>query len=311
MASEISIPATGVVAGRRERPRGEAGIAWLLLTPWLLGMAVVTAIPMATSLYLSFTDYSLLSTPRWVGLDNYLQLFSDKRFVKSLEVTFRYVFISVPLQLTFALILALLLNTGMMGLRFYRSAFYLPSLLGASVAIAILWKQVFGREGLVNGILDVFGIDGISWIGNPSTALYTLVILNVWTFGSPMVIFLAGLKQIPKDLYEAAKLDGANAFFRFTNITLPMLSPIIFFNLILQFIGAFQAFTSSYIVSNGSGGPVESTLFYTLYLYQQGFTQFRMGYASALAWVLLLIIAAFTAINFLLARYWVFYGDKR
>jgi len=296
---------------RKRRQRDDTRIAWLMLTPWLLGLAFITAIPMVASLYLSFTDYSLLSTPRWVGLNNYIQLFSDRRFSKSLDVTSRYVFISVPLQLLFALVLALLLNTGMRGLRFYRSAFYLPSLLGASVTIAILWKQVFGRDGLVNNVLSVFGVDGISWIGNPGTALYTLVILNIWTFGSPMVIFLAGLKQIPKDLYEAAKLDGASAFDRLIHVTLPMLSPIIFFNLILQFIGAFQAFTSSYIVSNGSGGPVESTLFYTLYLYQQGFTQFRMGYASALAWVLLLIIAGFTAINFLLARYWVFYGDKR
>lgn len=310
MASMAALTAETPAHPRRRR-RDDSRIAWLLLTPWLLGLACITAIPMVASLYLSFTDYSLLSTPRWIGLDNYIQLFSDRRFIKSLEVTFRYVFISVPLQLLFALILALLLNSGMRGLRFYRSAFYLPSLLGASVTIAILWKQVFGRDGLVNSVLSVFGIEGISWIGNPSTALYTLVILNIWTFGSPMVIFLAGLKQIPKDLYEAAKLDGANAFDRLIHVTLPMLSPIIFFNLILQFIGAFQAFTSSYIVSNGSGGPVESTLFYTLYLYQQGFTQFRMGYASALAWVLLVIIAAFTVINFLLARYWVFYGDKR
>lgn len=307
----ITAVAADKPAPRKRRPRDDSGIAWLLLTPWLLGLAFITAIPMAASLYLSLTDYSLLSTPRWVGLDNYVQLFSDRRFIKSLDVTFRYVFISVPLQLLFALVLALLLNSGMRGLRFYRSAFYLPSLLGASVTIAILWKQVFGRDGLVNSMLSIVGIDGISWIGNPSTALYTLVILNIWTFGSPMVIFLAGLKQIPRDLYEAAKLDGATPLDRLVNITLPMLSPIIFFNLILQFIGAFQAFTSSYIVSNGSGGPVESTLFYTLYLYQQGFTQFRMGYASALAWVLLLIIAAFTAVNFLLARYWVFYGDKR
>lgn len=306
----MSLQGTPSLKARRRRTNSDAIVAWAMLTPWLLGVICITAIPMAASLVLSFTDYSLLRPPRWIGFDNYLNMLGDRKFLKSLEVTFRYVFLSVPLQLTFALSLALLLNKGMRGLAFYRSALYLPSLLGSSVAIAILWKQVFGKEGFFNAFLSVFGFDGISWIGSPNTALYTLVVLNVWTFGSPMVIFLAGLRQIPKDLYEAARIDGAGALSQFWNITIPMLSPVVFFNLILQFIFAFQAFNSSYIVSQGTGGPVESTLFYTLYLYQQGFTQFKLGYASALAWVLLGIIAAFTAINFLASRYWVHYGDK-
>ena len=218
--------------------------------------------------------------------------------------------ISTPLQLGFALLLAVVLNRGIRGLPFYRGAYYLPSLLGASVAVAVLWREVFGHEGLINQVLGMFGIDGPGWISDPSTALGTLVVLNVWTFGSPMVIFLAGLRQIPTELYEAARVDGAGAWRQFINITLPMLTPIIFFNLVLQTIGAFQSFNQAYIVSGGTGGPVDSTLFYTLYVYQQGFVSFNMGYASALAWVLMLAIAVVTAVNFLLSRYWVFYGDE-
>lgn len=282
-----------------------------MLTPWLLGLTLITAIPMLASLFLSFTSYPLLSAPRWVGFDNYVRLFEDPRFMASVGVTFRYVFISVPLQLAFALGLALLLNRGLSGLKFYRSALYLPSLLGASVTIAILWRQVFGQNGIFNDFLGLFGIEGISWIGNPDWALSTLIVLNVWTFGSPMVIFLAGLRQIPKEYYEAASVDGAPRLSQFFHITLPLLTPVVFFNVILQFIHAFQAFTPSYIISGGSGGPVDSTLFYTLYLYQRGFTQFQMGYASAMAWILLLIIGLFTAANFIGARYWVFYGDEK
>lgn len=289
----------------------EARAAWVMLTPWLLGLVFITAIPMVASLVLSFTDYPLLAAPEWVGLENYARLLDDTRFGAAVSVTMRYVFISVPLQLAFALALALLLNRGVRGLRIYRSMFYLPSLLGASVTIAILWRQVFGSEGIFNALLGIFGIEGMSWIGNPSTALSTLIVLNVWTFGSPMVIFLAGLRQVPKEYYEAAAVDGAGKVSQFFRITLPLLTPVVFFNVILQFIHAFQAFTPSYIVSGGTGGPVDSTLFYTLYLYQRGFTQFQMGYASAMAWILLLIIGVFTAANFIGSRYWVFYGDEK
>jgi multiple sugar transport system permease protein len=232
---------------------------------------------------------------------------NDNRFWASVGVTLRYVLVSVPLQLGFALLLAVTLNRGLRGLPFYRGAYYLPSLLGTSVAVAILWREVFGHSGLINQVLQRFGIEGESWLQNPSTALATLI--NVWTFGSPMVIFLAGLRQIPMELYEAAKVDGAGAWRQFVNITLPLLTPIIFFNLVLQTIGAFQTFNQAYIISSGTGGPVNSTLFYTLYIYQQGFVSFNMGYASALAWVLMLAIAVVTAIHFLLSKYWVFYGD--
>jgi multiple sugar transport system permease protein len=188
----------------------------------------------------------------------------------------------------------------------YRGIFYLPSLLGGSVAIAILWRQVFGAEGLVNNLL---GLEG-SWISRPSTVLSTLIVLAAWQFGSPMIIFLAGLKQIPQDLYDAAAVDGAGKVSTFLRITLPLLTPIIFFNLVLQMIGAFQAFTPAFIISGGTGGPSDSTLFYTLYLYKKGFEFLDMGYASAMAWVLLLIIAVFTAVAFYTSRYWVHYGDS-
>jgi multiple sugar transport system permease protein len=283
---------------------------YLFLLPWLIGLVVITIGPMIASLYLSFTNYSLIQAPKWIGLDNYARMLTDERLHNSLKVTFIYVLVSTPLQLAVALAIALLLNEGMKGLPFYRSVFYLPSMLGASVAIAVLWRQMFEVDGLVNQVLRLFGFEATtSWIGDPSTALWTIILLHIWTFGSPMVIFLAGLRQIPGMYYEAASVDGASKWSQFRKITLPLLSPIIFFNLVLQIINAFQAFTQAYVVSNGTGGPSDSTMFYTLYLYQKGFVQFQMGYAAAMAWLLLVIIAAFTAINFYFSKHWVFYGD--
>jgi pectin-derived oligosaccharide transport system permease protein len=283
---------------------------YLFLLPWLIGLVVIIGGPMIASLYLSFTNYSLIQAPEFIGLDNYIRMLNDPRLHKSLGVTFTYVFVSVPLQLIAALAVAMLLNEGMKGLPFYRSVFYLPSMLGSSVAIAVLWRQMFEVDGLVNQVLRKFGIPATnSWIGDPQYALWTIILLHVWTFGSPMVIFLAGLRQIPGMYYEAASVDGASRWAQFRKITLPLLSPIIFFNLVLQIINAFQAFTQAFVVSNGTGGPADSTLFYTLYLYQRGFVQFQMGYASAMAWLLVVIIAAFTAINFFFSKRWVFYGD--
>jgi multiple sugar transport system permease protein len=280
------------------------------MAPWFLGLLAFTAGPMLASLYLSLTDFDLLSTPEYVGLDNYVTMFTeDPRYFQSLTVTVIYVVLSVPLQLSFALLLAVMLNRGLRGLTVYRAVFYVPSLLGSSVAVAIVWRQVFGEDGLFNAALGLVGLPGRDWIATPDTALYTLVALSVWQFGSPMIIFLAGLRQIPREQYEAAEIDGAGPVARFFRITIPLLSPIIFFNVVLQVIQAFQAFTSAFIVSGGTGGPSDSTLFYTLYLYTEGFGSFRMGYAAAMAWVLLAIIAVFTAANFLISRYWVFYSD--
>lgn len=294
--------------------RKEAGrdnkAGYLFLLPWLIGLVVITIGPMLASLYLSFTDYSLIQAPQWAGLDNYVRMLSDTRLHNSLKVTFIYVFVSVPLQLALALGVALLLDRGMKGLAVYRSVFYLPSMLGGSVAIALLWRQIFGTEGIVNQILRLFGLNATTgWISDPSYALGTIILLHIWTFGSPMVIFLAGLRQIPTMYYEAAAVDGATTMVRFRTITLPLLSPIIFFNLVLQIIGAFQSFTQAFVVSNGTGGPSDSTMFYTLYLYQRGFGQFQMGYASAMAWLLVVIVGVFTAINFFASKFWVFYDD--
>ena len=287
----------------------------LFLLPWLIGFLFLGLIPILASAYLSLTNYNLLkdpihNPPPWVGLKNYVTMFQDPAFWNSFRVTVTYVVVGVPVQLAFALVLAIFLNRGMRGLSVYRAIFYLPSLMGGSVAIAILWRQVFGKDGLFNGLLGLFGIHNApGWIGHPDYALWTIVILHIWTFGSPLVIFLAGLRQIPDMYYEAATVDGANKFQQFLHITMPLLSPIIFFNLVLQIIFATQTFTQAYVVSGGTGGPAGSTMFYTLFLYRTGWLNNQMGVASAMAWFLLVVIGIFTALNFWLSKYWVFYDD--
>ncbi len=283
---------------------------YLFLLPWFIGFFGLTIGPIISSLYLSFTNFDLLTAPGWVGTQNYVRMFTnDPKFWASMRVTMFFVIFSVPLKLAFALGIAMLLNRGMRGLPLYRALFYLPSLLGASVAIAILWRQIFAGDGLVNKFLSIFGIIGPSWISNPRYSLWTLIILSIWQFGSPMIIFLAGLRQIPQDMYEAASLDGASRWRQFVKITLPLLTPVVFFNAIIQTIEAFKSFTPAFIISGGTGNPINSTLFYTLYLYQEAFAFFRMGYASALAWVLLAIVGLFTAFSFLTSRYWVHYDN--
>jgi multiple sugar transport system permease protein len=315
---DASIDAANAAALGRAQPAdlaqgtswGESAAGYLFLTPWLIGFFGLTLGPALVSLYLSFTDFDLLSTPHWTGAANYVRIATnDAKFVSAMHVTFLYVALAVPLKLAFALLVAMILNKGISGLPLYRAMFYLPSLLGASVAIAVLWRQLFAGDGLLNQALLVVGIHGPSWISNPDTSLYTLVALSVWQFGSPMIIFLAGLRQIPRDVYEAAAIDGASRRQQFLRITLPLLTPVIFFNGVVQTIDAFKAFTPAFIISGGTGGPIDSTLFYTLYLYQEAFAYFRMGYAAALAWILVVIIAAFTALAFLTSRYWVHYND--
>jgi len=288
-------------------------IPWLLLTPWLIGFIAITLGPMLASLYLSSTDYNLLGNTTWVGLSNYIVMFTDDpKFLTAAGVTLNYVLVAVPLQLAFALAIAVLLDHGLAGLAFYRSIYYLPSLLGSSVAIALLWRQIFGSAGLVNQVLGALGFTNLpAWIATPDHALSTLIVLHVWTFGSPMIIFLAGLRQVPQDLYEAAAVDGAGAWTKFWRITVPMLSPVIFFNLVLQMIHAFQTFTQSYVISSGTGGPVNSTLLFTLYIYQQAFTNFKMGYASAMAWLLVIVIGVLTAVAFGTSKHWVHYAGEK
>jgi multiple sugar transport system permease protein len=294
----------------RRKRENLAGYAFM--TPWLLGFVVIVGGPVLASLYLSFTDYSVLGSPDWVGTANYERMFTDDaRFWAALRVTTIYLVVSVPLVQFFALSLAIALNQGIRGLALYRAVFYIPSLIGGSVAIAILWRFIFQGDGLLNNVLGVAGIDtSFSWIGNPSTALSTLIILNIWQFGAAMIIYLAGLRQVPVSLYEAATVDGAGWWRKFFSITIPMLSPVILFNLLMNIVAAFQAFNTAYVVSNGTGGPADSTLFYTLYLYQRGFVDFDMGYASALGWVLLVVSAAVAALLFGLSRKLVFYGDE-
>ncbi len=304
-------------------------VGYVFLAPWLLGFIVLTLYPMLYSLQLSFTDYDFTKpdATQWIGLGNYQKMFGsafgiseftassgevmrvDRYYMKSLSVTFKYVFVSVPLKLIFALAVAMLMYQKLRGVSFYRAVYYIPTLLGGSVAIAVLWRKLFEKDGLVNGVLGTIGFADLpGWITNPKYSLWTLILLTVWQFGSSMIIFLAGLKQIPQEYYEAASVDGATKVRKFFAITIPLLSPVIMFNLVMQMIGAFQAFTQAYIIGGGRGGVLNSTLFYTLHMYIQGWTYHEMGYASAMAWMLLLIIGAITAIVFISSRWWVSYG---
>lgn len=283
---------------------------YVFILPFIIGLLVFAAIPFFTSLYLAFTEYNVLGAPKWVGLANFKEMFfEDDLFWTSFWVTFKFAFIQVPIKLTVSLLVAMVLarSTRLTGL--YRSAFYIPSLMGGSVAIALLWKQLFSPRGVVNQFLGFFGLpDDTAWLGNPDTALGTLIALGVWQFGSSMLIFLAAIKNIPPSYHEAAIVDGAGPVKRFFSITLPMLTPIIFFNLINQVIGAFQAFNSSYLITGGK--PLNTTLYYGVHLYNKAFDQFKMGYGCAMAWFMLLIIALFTALIFRSSSAWVYYESE-
>ena len=304
-----AVSGVGSTVRRRARARARNVAGYLFIAPWLIGFFGLTLLPMAASLYLAFTDYDILTSPRWVGLANFQRMFfEDRRYMQSVTVTLFYVALSVPLRLVFALGLAMLLNTQRRGVSLYRAAYYAPSIVAGSVAVALMWRQVFGSEGVVNALLALLGVPRVSWLGHPDFAIWTLITLAVWQFGSPMLIFLAGLRQIPAELYEAAAIDGAGAWARFFRITLPLLSPVTFFNLVMQTITGFMVFTQAFIVTGG--GPMDTTLFYALYLYRRAFESFQMGYAAAMAWVLLLAVALCTAILFKTSGRWVFYEAK-
>lgn len=283
-----------------------AGVVFAL--PFIIGFFLFMIVPMAMSLYYSFCEFEILGAPKWVGVTNYMKLFiDDEVFYQSLSVTFFYVFTSVPMRLLFALMVALILvkNTKLTG--FYRAAYYLPSIIGGSVAISILWKRLFAEDGTVNHLLQMVGIDShYSWLGSRDTAIWVLILLSVWQFGSSMLVFLSALKQIPSTLYEAAKVDGAGGIGRFFKITLPLLTPTIFFNLIMQMISGFLAFTQCFIITQGR--PMNSTLFYSVYMYQQSFSYYNTGYGAAMAWVMLLIISLMTLFLFGTKRFWVYEG---
>ena len=281
-----------------------AGVIFSL--PFILGFLLFMVVPMGISLYYSFCDYNILSPAVFSGLKNYVKMFTDDpTFYKTIQVTFYFALVSVPLRLIFALIVAMILQKTTKATGFYRAAYYLPSIIGGSVAVAILWRRMFAAEGVINTLLGAIGIKtSYSWLGEVKTAIWVLIILAVWQFGSSMLIFLSSLKQIPVTLYEAARVDGANKFSQFWKITLPLLTPTIFFNLVMQMINGFLAFTQSYIITQGR--PMNSTLFYTVYMYQQSFEFRNTGYGAALAWVMLAIIGLITGILFATKKFWVY-----
>ncbi len=281
-------------------------VAGLICTsPFIICFFMFLIIPMCLSAYYSLCNFNITSDPVFVGMANFTKMFGDAKFWKALQVTFFYALVSVPLRLLFALIVALILLKTTKMTAFYRAAYYLPSIIGGSVAVSILWKQMFAKAGTINMLLQGIGINcTIAWLGNVDTAIWTLILLSVWQFGSSMLIFLSSLKQIPSTLYEAAEVDGANGLRRFFKITLPLLTPTIFFNLVMQMINGFLAFTQCYIITQGK--PMNSTLFYTVYMYQQSFEFHKAGYGAALAWMMLLIISVFTGILFLTKKLWVY-----
>jgi multiple sugar transport system permease protein len=284
--------------------------AYLFILPWLIGFLAFTAGPMLASLYISFTRWEIVTSAQWVGFEQYLRLFQDDRFYLSLYNTAYYVFIGVPLHLFLALLAALGMNLNLAGIRIFRTLYYVPSITPI-VANSILWLWIFHPQwGLANAFLQLFGIEGLYWLQDPKMAKPAFIIMSFWSIGGQMVILLAALQGISPTYYEAARIDGASAFRQFWHITLPLLTPALFFNLILAIIGAFQVFAQAFIMTQG--GPSYATLFYVLYLYQMAFENFRMGYASAMAWILFVIILIFTLLQFRISNLWVFYeGDLR
>lgn len=304
--------------------RREALWFWFFIAPWIIGFILFRGVPILVSAALSFTQYNVASPPEWVGFQNYVDLFHDPIFYKSLRVSGLYTLFSVPLGLVFALSLAMLLNQNVPFLGFFRTAYYMPALIGGSVAVAYLFALIFNPTfGVVNYViarlvgingLIPLGIKGPGWFFDPKWALTGFVIISLWGFGGPMLIYLAGLQGVPTTLYEAARIDGANGWQRFRNVTLPMISPVILFNFITGIIGSFQIFTTAYIISNGDGSPAYASMFYVLYLYLNAFRRYRFGYASAQAWLLFIVILVLTILALRASRQAVYYespGDEK
>ncbi|HJC24609.1 MAG TPA: sugar ABC transporter permease [Candidatus Eisenbergiella merdavium] len=278
------------------------------ILPWIIGFLWFQLYPFVKSFYYSFTNYTMLNEPKFVGLTNYIRLLtSDLEFWPSMKVTATYALIVVPCKLAFALFIAMLLNMKIKGIGLFRTLYYLPSILGGSIAIAVVWKILFMRNGAINNLLGMIGIGPVDWIGSPKTALGTICVLSVWQFGSSMVLFLAALKQVPQSLYEAAIIDGAGRVQRFFKITLPMITPILFFNLIMQMINALQEFTSAFVITGG--GPMKSTYVLGMKLYTDAFQYYKMGYASALSWIMFVLIICLTMLVFRSSSAWVYYED--
>ncbi len=278
----------------------ESTAGYIFAAPFIFGFLFFIIVPTCTSLYYSFCSYNILTPPKFIGLQNFIKIFQDPTFYQALWVTIKFALISVPLKLIFALIVALILLKGTKLTPVYRAAYYLPSIIGSSVAVAILWKRLFGVDGLVNHVLDI----QFAWLGNTTSALWVIILLAVWQFGSSMLIFLSAMKQIPYSLYEAARVDGAGPVRSFFRITLPLLTPTIFFNLVMQLINGLMVFAQGQIITNGK--PMNSTLFYVLYMYQQSFEYSKVGYAAAMGWILIVMVALFTGVLFTTKKYWVY-----
>lgn len=290
--------------------RQEALWSYFFIGPWLIGLVLITIGPMLASLYYSLNNYNILTPPEWIGLENYTRLFADPLFWQSIKVTFKFAIFALPLNLTIGYLLAVLLNQKVPGLNLWRTLYYLPSVI-SGVAVAVLWSRLFNPNlGWINYALGVIGIKGPAWLQSPDWAVPALVIMSLWSVGGTMIIYLSGLQGVPTTLYEAARVDGANKLQTFIHITLPMTSPVIFFNLVIGLIETFQYFTVVYTTTGGSGGPARSTLFYNLYLYQNAFSYFDMGYASAMAWVLFLFVLLLTLLIFRTSAVWVFYEGE-
>lgn len=312
MAASIpAIPAIRHPFRRTLTPRQrEALQGWIYVAPWVFGFLIFTAGPLLASLGLSFTEWGFVDAPTFVGLENYEKMFRDPVFWIAIRVTATFTLFSVPLVLITGLSIALLMTRPLRGMRIYRTIFYLPAVVGG-IPMALLWTWVFNPDyGILNRLLHMAGLPGANWLGSPQLALGAIVLVSTWNFGLPMVVFIAGLQNIPPTLYEAGSLDGATGWRKLRFITLPMLSPTILFVLVNQIIGAFQVFDLVFVISNGNGSPLRSTLMYLLYFYQNAFTEFEMGYASALVWVLFLIIMAFTLLIFKSSNLWVFYESE-
>lgn len=281
---------------------------FIYILPWLIGFLIFKVYPFASSLVYSMSDFHLFKGIKEWGLMNYETIFTSRKITTALSTTFKYSFLTVPLKLAVSLFIAYILNFRIKFVNLFRTAYYIPSILGGSVAISVLWKALFRDEGLINAALGFLGIAGPSWLSDPNYALFIICLLRVWQFGSAMVIFLAALKGVPEDLYEAATLDGAGKWRQFFTITLPLISPVIFYNLVTQLCQAFQEFNGPYIITQG--GPRNSTTLVSLLVYNYAFKQNEMGMASALAWVMFIIVMALTVVAFISQRYWVYYSDE-
>ena len=283
---------------------------YIFIAPFVIGFCIFTIYPFFSSLYLSFTRYNILTPARWIGATNYVNMWGDAKFWQSFWNTMFYAAVSVPLRLGVALGIAMIMMKAGKMSSVYRVVYYLPSIMGGSIAVALMWRRLMSSDGAINSFLQALGLNvTTSWIAEPSTAMGTLIVLSLWQFGSTMLIFLAGLKQVPVSYYEAAIIDGANGLQKFVKITLPMLTPVIFFNLVMQIINAFMAFTSSYVITQGK--PLDKTLFFAVYMYRKAFQFSEMGYASAMAWFILFIIAILTALIFRSSSMWVYYESER